>query len=95
MEAGTTDVLVGTEEFLRCKKYIEAALEYSGGTHDIVDIYEGLYKGSMQLWPNKNSCLVTEIITYPKKKVLNVFLGCDCHLKTPSSVKPSSKACPL
>ena len=75
METHSTDNLLGTEEFMRCKKYIEAALEYSGGTHDIIDIYEGLYTGSMQLWPNKKSCLVTEIITYPKKKVLNVFLG--------------------
>ena len=62
-------------EFERCKKHIEAALEYSGGTHDIIDIYEGLYKGTMQLWPAKDSCLVTEIIKYPKKKVLNIFLG--------------------
>ena len=62
-------------EFERCRKHIEAALEYTGGTHDIIDIYEGLYKGTMQLWPAKDSCLVTEIINYPKKKVLNVFLG--------------------
>ena len=62
-------------EFERCRKHIEAALEYSGGTHDIIDIYEGLYKGTMQLWPAQHSCLVTEIIKYPKKKVLNVFLG--------------------
>ena len=62
-------------EFERCRKHIEAALEYSGGTHDIIDIYEGLYKGTMQLWPAKDSCLVTEIIKYPKKKVLNIFLG--------------------
>ncbi len=62
-------------EFKRCRKHIEAALEYTGGTHDIIDIYEGLYKGTMQLWPAKDSCLVTEIINYPKKKVLNIFLG--------------------
>tara|TARA_R100000482_G_scaffold13473_1_gene4012 strand:- start:70 stop:429 length:360 start_codon:yes stop_codon:yes gene_type:complete len=62
-------------EFERCRKHIEAALEYTGGTHDIIDIYEGLYKGTMQLWPAKDSCLVTEIINYPKKKVLNIFLG--------------------
>lgn len=64
-----------TEEFNRCRPHIEAALEYSGGTHDIIDIYEGIYKGTMQLWPAEKSCLVTEIIVYPKKKVLNIFLG--------------------
>jgi len=62
-------------EFERCKLHIEAALKYSGGTHDIIDIYEGLHNGTMQLWPAEKSCLVTEIIKYPKKKVLNVFLG--------------------
>ena len=62
-------------EFERCKPHIEAALTYSGGTHDIIDIYEGLHNGTMQLWPAEKSCLVTEIIKYPKKKVLNIFLG--------------------
>jgi len=67
--------MVINEEFNRCRPHIEAALEYSGGTHDIIDIYEGIYKGTMQLWPAEKSCLVTEIIAYPKKKVLNIFLG--------------------
>jgi len=75
MEKSSSDKFLGTEEFSRCRPYIEAALEYTGGTHDIIDIYEGLYKGTFQLWPAKNSCLVTEIIKYPKKKVLNIFLG--------------------
>ncbi len=75
METSNTISMVGTEEFNRCKPYIEAALEYTGGTHDIIDIYAGLYKGTMQLWPAEKSCLVTEIITYPKMRVLNIFLG--------------------
>tara|TARA_B100000965_G_scaffold269868_1_gene228288 strand:+ start:2991 stop:3380 length:390 start_codon:yes stop_codon:yes gene_type:complete len=75
MEASSAINFLGTQEFERCKPYIEAALEYTGGTHDIIDIYEGLYKGTMQLWPAEKSCLVTEIINYPKMKVLNIFLG--------------------
>ena len=67
--------MVITEEFTRCRPYIEAALEYSGGTHDIIYIYEGIYKGTMQLGPREKSCLVTEIVVYPKKRVLNIFLG--------------------
>jgi hypothetical protein len=62
-------------ELMRCKPWIEAALEYSGGTHDFEDIIEGLHKGVMQLWPTPRGCIVTEIVIYPKKKVLNVFLG--------------------
>ena len=75
METSSANNFLGTQEFERCKPYIEAALEYTGGTHDIIDIYAGLYKGTMQLWPAEKSCLVTEIINYPKKKVLNIFLG--------------------
>ena len=33
------------EELERCKPWIEAALEYSGGTHDFIDVAEGIYKG--------------------------------------------------
>ena len=62
-------------ELERCKPWIEAALEYSGGTHDFSDIVEGLHKGVLQLWPTPKGCLVTEIICFPKKRVLNVFLG--------------------
>lgn len=63
------------DEIVRCRPWIEAALEYSGGTHDFIDIAEGLYKGTMQLWPAEKGCIVTEIVVYPRKKVVNVFLG--------------------
>ena len=39
------------KELERCRDWIEAALEYSGGTHDFIDVAEGIYKGTMQLWP--------------------------------------------
>lgn len=63
------------EELDRCRPWIEAALEYSGGTHDWYDIVFGVLNGNLQLWPKDNSALVTEVLTYPRKKVLNVFLG--------------------
>jgi len=63
------------EELERCKPWIEAALEYSGGTHDFIDIAEGIYKGTLQLWPSPKGCIVTEIVVYPRKRMLNVFLG--------------------
>ena len=63
------------DELARCRPWIEAALEYSGGTHDFIDVAEGLHKGTMQLWPAPKGCIVTEIVVYPKKKLLNVFLG--------------------
>ena len=29
----------------------------------------------MQLWPTEKACAVTEIVLYPRKKVLHVFLA--------------------
>lgn len=62
-------------ELKRCKPWIEAALEYSGGTHFFEDVVDGLAKGTLQLWPAKRACIVTEIVVYPRKRVVNVFLG--------------------
>jgi len=64
-----------TKDLARCKDWIEAALEHSGGTHDFWDIVESVYDGRMQLWATEKGCLVTEIIVYPKKKNINIFLG--------------------
>ena len=63
------------DELARCRAWIEAALEYSGGTHNFDDVAEALASGKMQLWPAPKGCIVTEIVVYPRKKVLNVFLG--------------------
>ena len=63
------------DEVSRCRKYIEAALEYSGGTHTFDDIVAGIFSQKMQLWGNKKSAVVTEIVVYPRAKVLNYFLA--------------------
>jgi hypothetical protein len=62
-------------EIDRCQPWIEAALEYSGGTHSLSDVIDGITSGKMQLWPAPKGCIVTEIVVYPRKKMLNVFLG--------------------
>ena len=62
-------------EIDRCRPWIEAALEYSGGTHEFEDIVEGIQSGRMQFWPAPRGCLVTELVAFPKKKTINVFLG--------------------
>ena len=58
-----------------CREWIEAALEYSGGTHDFIHVVEGIKAGTMQLWPTPRGCIVSEIVVYPLKKHLNIFLG--------------------
>ena len=63
------------EDLERLRHHVEAALEYSGGTHGIEDIAEGLKKGRFQLWPADDSVMVTEIIVYPRLKNLHFFLA--------------------
>lgn len=61
-------------EFKRCRAWLESALEYADGTFNIIDVADGIAKGNMQLWPADKAAAVTQIITYPRKKVLHAFL---------------------
>ena len=63
------------DNLIKCKEWIEAALAYSGGTHNIDDVFHAILEGRMQLWPTEKGCLVTEILVYPRKKVLHIFLA--------------------
>jgi hypothetical protein len=61
--------------FLQNTQYILDALEYSGGTHSLEDVAMALNKDEMQLWPGLDSAIVTQIITYPRKKFIHIFLA--------------------
>lgn len=54
---------------------IEAALRYGGGTHLFEDVVEAVRDGRMQMWANGGTVAITEVIVYPRKKVLHVFIG--------------------
>ena len=62
-------------EIDRCRSWIEAALAYAPGTHTFDDVAGMIETGRLQLWPAMHGCLVTEIVDYPQKRVLNVFLA--------------------
>ena len=63
------------EELLRCRGWLQGALDEGGKTHSFIDVAEAVISGNMQLWSAKKGCVVTEIIVYPNKKVLHVFLA--------------------
>ena len=63
------------EELIRCKDWIQSALNKGGNTHEFKDIVDGIISGNMQLWLGANGCAITEIVVYPNKKVLHVFLA--------------------
>lgn len=56
-------------------QHIVAALEYSQGSHSLEDVINGIESGEFQLWPGETSTVVTQIIKFPQKKVLHVFLA--------------------
>jgi hypothetical protein len=63
------------EELIRCREWIESALDKGGNTHSFIHIVDGVISGNMQLWSGPKGCAVTEIVVYPNKKVLHVFLA--------------------
>ena len=63
------------EKLLICREWIESALRKGGDTHNFVDIVDGIISGHMQLWVGESGCAVTEILVYPNKKILHVFLA--------------------
>jgi hypothetical protein len=69
-----TDALTRLD-FERLSGYISEALAYSGDTHDPEDVWAGIAEGRFQLWPGNDSVVVTEMLQYPKRRVLHVFLA--------------------
>lgn len=62
-------------EFWRLRKHIEAALEYSAGTHTIDDVADLILRGKLQCWEGSDSIIITEIVVYPQLKDLHFFLA--------------------
>ena len=63
------------DELLKCRDWIQSALDKGGDTHDFKDIVDGVMSGHMQLWTGERGCAITEILVYPNKKILHVFLA--------------------
>jgi hypothetical protein len=61
--------------FQESEQLLLNALEYSDGTHSLEDVAMALDKDEMQLWPGINTAIVTEILEFPQKKIIHVFLA--------------------
>lgn len=57
------------------RELLESALERSGGTHTYEDVLDAIILGDMFFWPAQKSCMVTEIVQYPRLRALHVFLA--------------------
>lgn len=57
------------------RSQIEAALVYADATHTYDDVARLIAAGELQAWPGPASVIVTELVEYPRKTVLNFFLA--------------------
>jgi hypothetical protein len=53
----------------------DKALKLGGNTHTREDIAEGIKSGRFQYWGDDKCCLVTEIVQYPQKRTLHLFIA--------------------
>lgn len=73
MMHGSRDLILS--ELVRCRPWIDEALQWSGGTHDYLDIVEAVLDGRMHLWSRPDACIVGQIVVHPKKTALYLFLA--------------------
>lgn len=57
------------------RKWLQPALDAGGNTHSFEDILAAVERGDMQLWRGPNGAAVTEVVNFPNKRVLHVFLA--------------------
>lgn len=51
------------------------ALAYAGGTHTVGDVLRAVLAGDAQLHETDRAAIVTEVYTYPRKRVVNFWLA--------------------
>lgn len=63
---------IGRDELWR---RLQRALDVAGNTHEPADVSAAVEQGRMQAWTAGDSLVVTEVLSYPQAKALNVFLA--------------------
>lgn len=59
----------------RIRELLQRGVDTLGGTHTLDDVLAIIAKGDMQLWVGNGCVAVTEVLHYPRKIVISVFLG--------------------
>jgi len=57
------------------QKRLLKALKIGGDTYTPADLAEAVKEGRMQAWQSGQSVVITEVIGYPQKRALNVFIA--------------------
>lgn len=59
----------------RCAPLLRQALDEAGNTHTLADVRAEIEADRAELWVSLNSVAVTEVLEYPRVKVLHVWLA--------------------
>ena len=66
---------MGTHTFdEKTRSHLIAALEYDGN-HDIENIEDLHAKGFCDLWKNETASIITELLRFPKRTLLHIWLA--------------------
>lgn len=61
------------DDWRRVEGWIAPALTYGGETHTFEDVRADIEARRAQLWTGPDGAAVTQVLAYPRKKVLHVF----------------------
>lgn len=59
----------------RVRDHLQPAIDRCGGTHTFEDVVDEIERGDMQLWTADAGSIVTSITTYPRKRIIQIFLA--------------------
>jgi hypothetical protein len=54
---------------------LQQALDHAGNTHTIADVIERVKTGRAQWWGDKRSCIITELVRYPRRCDVRYWLA--------------------
>jgi hypothetical protein len=63
------------DDWDRCVPWLKKALEKSGNTHSIWDVWVEVAAGRAVFWPAKTWAAVTQTRQWPRRKVLRIWLA--------------------
>lgn len=58
------------------RRRLQKVLDMQGNAYEISDVAAEIKAGRMQLFQNDHGCVITQVITLPRKKILNIFAVC-------------------
>lgn len=67
--------MTAQDEWARCRPWLEAALAISLGFETIADVKRSIDSCRYQFWPGARSAAITELVEFPRAKVLIVRMA--------------------